>query len=115
MMNSYAYNGGNKSSQSQNQSLNINAVSGSILKNHPKSWFMMIDLNSRYADAVLAEGGHKAQTVCHHEDPYLGEWDSHPAAPDNDIIILQMMVCGEMKVLAECIYRKDYEGNEEHN
>lgn len=73
MLNSYANSGGNKLSQSQNQSLNINAVSGSILKNHPKSWFMMIDLNSRYANAVLAEGGHKAQkkSTYHSEIPSI--------------------------------------------
>lgn len=117
MLNSYANSGGNKLSQSQNQSLNINAVSGSILKNHPKSWFMMIDLNSRYANAVLAEGGHKAQkkSTYHSEIPSIPDWDRYTDDPSNDIIILQMMVCGEMKVLAECIYRKDYEVDEGHS
>lgn len=97
MLNSYANSGGNKLSQS----LKINAVSGSILKNHPKSWFMLLDLNSIDANEVLAVGGHKARI-----------WGSSSYNPDKDIIVLQMMMCGEMKALAECIYRKDYEANE---
>ena len=78
---------------------------------------MMIDLNSRYANNVLAEGGHKAQkmTTVHYDIPGVSDWDHYIDDPSNDIIILQMMVCGEMKVLAECIYRKDYETNESNS
>lgn len=65
------------------KSLNINAVSGAILKNHVKSWFEVFDLDGYNACKWLR--------------------------PDADIVILQMVICGDMKVIAECLYRIDYE------
>lgn len=32
--------------------------------------------------------------------------------PDKDITILQMVICGDMEVIAELVYTKDYEGRE---
>ena len=29
--------------------------------------------------------------------------------PDKDIIVLQMVICGDMEVIAECVYCEDYE------
>ena len=29
--------------------------------------------------------------------------------PQKDIIVLQMVLCGDMEVLAECVYAKDYQ------
>ena len=75
------------------QSVKINAVSGAILRNHPKSWFRRFHLKSPLAEKLLTDGGHKA------------DWQQG----DNDIIVLQMVVCGDMEVIAECVYRKDYD------
>ena len=72
MLNSYASN-----------TIKINAVTGAILKNHPKSWFERFHLKSRRADSLLIEGGH------------------------NKIVVLQMVVCGDMEVIAECVYATD--------
>jgi hypothetical protein len=84
------------------QNIKINAVSGAILNNHPKSWFKRFHLKSTYADNLLTEGGHKAPG-----EHYSREhgWND----PDKDIIVLQMIVCGDMEVIAECVYRKDYD------
>lgn len=92
-----SYHAGNRT-----QNLNINAVSGSILKNHPKSWFITFHLDSNYAKQILVGGGHRARR---NEYPYDD--------PEHDIIILQMMLCGDMQVIAECVYRKDYESKED--
>lgn len=80
--------------------ININAVTGAILKNHPKSWFERFHLKSNRASQLLTEGGHK--------------WDSRGWGenPGKDIIILQMVICGDMEVMAELIYRKDYEDSD---
>ena len=82
---------------SYNQSIKINAVTGAILKNHPKSWFERFHLKSTRAEQLLCEGGHKY--ICY----------SQGRESEKDIIILQMVICGDMEVMAELVYRKDYE------
>ena len=84
---------------SNNQSIKINAVTGAILKNHNKSWFERFNLQSNLAGKYLQAGGHRAS-------PYK-ETDN------NDVIILQLLICGDMEAIAECVYRKDYEAKEE--
>ena len=88
MFNNYSYKGGNT---------NINAVTGAILKNHPKSWFECFHLNSHRADRLLAEGGDKRRKNC------CGEFYEKP------ITVLQMVICGDMRVIAECVYTEDLE------
>ena len=67
------------------QNNKINAVAGAILKNHPKSWFERFHLKSQRANKLLYEGNNK------------------------NIIVLQMVICGDMEVIAECVYCEDYE------
>ena len=71
--------------------IKINAVTGAILKNHPKSWFERFHLNSYRAKQLLVEGGHRVT------------YDS-----EKDITVLQMVICGDMEVMAELVYTKDY-------
>lgn len=89
---------------SNNTNLEINAVSGSILKNHPKSWFEYISLGSGRSKQLFVEGGHKGNTH-HYEHCDYG----YPIHGDNDIIVLQIMLCSDQTVIAECVYRKDFE------
>ena len=87
------------------QTVKINAVTGAILKNHPKSWFERFNLNSDRAKRLFKEGGDKGEKEKRIDyDRYLIEEN-----PDNAITVLQMVVCGDMEVLAECVYTKDYE------
>ena len=88
----------NNYSCNPNQNVSINAVTGAILKNHPKSWFELFHLKSERAKELLVEGGHRAK------DRYF----QNPI-PDKDIVILQMVICGDMEVMAELVYKKDYE------
>lgn len=109
MFNSYSH-----ASSRVSNNFTINAVSGSILKNHPKSWFTHFNLNSPYAQRVLADGGHEATTKVSYKNGTYGDgftrWGTREEKdPEHDIIILQMMICGDMEVIAECIYRKDFE------
>ena len=94
------------------QSIKINAVTGAILKNHPKSWFERFHLKSPRAERLLDEGGYKATKKEYDNDA----WNSNGRTvrdPENDIIVLQMVICGDMEVMAELVYRKDYEEKEE--
>ena len=103
MFNNYSYKGGNVTT-------NINAVTGAILKNHPMSWFERFHLKSKRAEALLTEGGHKAFDKKWHSgngyaDGYYTDAENH----DKNIVVLQMIICGEMEVIAECVYAKDLE------
>lgn len=89
------------------QTVKINAVTGAILKNHPKSWFERFNLNSNRAKSLLREGGYKGEKRVQSE--YFSDVFSVVDNPDNAITVLQMVVCGDMEVLAECVYTKDYE------
>lgn len=103
MFNSYGYNCNPK------QSISINAVTGAILKNHPKSWFERFHLKSERANKLLCEGGHKAmKKVYDDEVRYSYEVEN----PEKNIVVLQMVLCGDMEVMAELVYEKDYQTDE---
>lgn len=76
--------------------IKINAVAGAILKNHPKSWFERFHLKSQLAKELLKEGGFTYPQY-HDKEDKVG------------ITVLQMVICGDMEVMAELVYTKDYE------
>ena len=71
------------SNVSSNNSVKVNAVTGAILKNHPKSWFERFHLKSPRADKLLNSS-------------------------QSEVVVLQMVMCGDMEVMAECIWKRDY-------
>ena len=79
--------------------IKINAVTGAILKNHPKSWFERFHLKSERAKALLCEGGHKFNNNYYESDKRIYK----------GITVLQMVICGDMEVMAELVYTSDYE------
>lgn len=88
----------------------INAVTGAILKNHPKSWFERFHLQSERAKHLLKEGGHKATKKERRDTSWshIGYEYYDVPDPDNNITVLQMVICGDMEVMAELVYTKDY-------
>ena len=84
------YHGGNVSN-----TVKINAVSGAILKNHPKSWFERFNLRSDRAKELFKEGGYEF-------------WTYDNRANKIAITVLQMVICGDMEVMAELVYTSDY-------
>jgi hypothetical protein len=106
MLNTSYYHAGNHTSN-----VKINAVTGAILKNHPKSWFERFNLNSNRAKQLLVEGGHSATKKEYKDNGrYLDSYNV--ANPDMNITVLQMVICGDMEVMAELVYTKDYETKE---
>ena len=103
MFNTSYYHAGNHTNN-----IKINAVTGAILKNHPKSWFERFHLNSERAKQLLQEGGHRA-TKNEYKDNGRCFNSYIVANPDKDITVLQMVICGDMEVMAELVYTKDYE------
>lgn len=98
------------------QSIKINAVTGSILKNHPKSWFEQFSLKSNRAAQLLHTDGHTAKKRVYDSPKYGGPYfygsERLVDDPENNIIVLQMMICGDMEVIAECVRAKDFYGEE---
>lgn len=112
MFNSNTYHAGNHTNN-----VNINAVTGAILKNHPKSWFERFNLKSDRAKSLFHEGGHKATKQVWRPSEYHpnGGSYSYEDNPDKNITILQMVICGDMEVMAELVYTKDYEMSVDYN
>lgn len=85
--------------------IKINAVTGAILKNHPKSWFERFNLDGPRAKELLVENGHHAKQRVYDDKWGLGRTVDNP---EKDITVLQMVICGDMEVMAELVYTKDY-------
>ena len=75
--------------------LKINACSGGIYKTCKESWFVRFHLQSDYAEKLLVS------------NPTLNL--SGIRFDETGIIILQMVICGEMEVIAELIKKEDYD------
>ena len=80
----------------QHFSYNINAVSGTLRKSHPKSKFCVrtVSDDSYIFNAIK---------------PRLG-WDKN-----SEIVILQAMLTGENQILVEYVYKDDFEQVEDNN
>ena len=57
MFNSYSYSSGGHASASANNYLKINAISGTLVKNHPKSIFVIAKVECILDDAEIDESG----------------------------------------------------------
>lgn len=71
--------------------IKVNAVSGTLVKTFRKSFFKRFHMKSSMADYVFDE-----------EKPSLGN-------RSEEIVILQIMLCGDNEFLAELIYKEDYD------
>ena len=69
----------------------VNAVSGTLTKTFRKSFYKRFHMNSRMADYVFDN-----------EKPRLTDCGK-------EIVVLQVMLCGNEEFLAELIYKEDYE------
>lgn len=76
----------------------INSVSGNITKTYVKSFFLRFHLQSDRAKSLLVS---KPLYRCEREGD---TWErSHP------VHIIQMVICGDMEVIAEVMFKDDYE------
>lgn len=76
--------------------IKLTACSGGIYKTYKESWFKRFNLNSVLADKLFR---------------YVNESSIYTNDKDNidEIIVLQMILCGDMEVIAELINKKDFE------
>lgn len=86
------FNNSNKTSDG-NTTLSINAISGTIVKNYKDSFFKRFHLNSSFAEDIFDV---KNPHIC-------VEYSEKP------VVVLQAMLCGNMEVLCELIWKDDFE------
>jgi hypothetical protein len=85
MFNSYAV--------SNPQTVNINAVSGTIVKNYKDSFILRFTMRSDMASRIF---------------------DSNPTVKLNNgsyksVVVLQVMLCGEQELIAEVMWKEDFD------
>lgn len=80
-------------SYSSNNSVKINAIAGTIMKNYKDSFFKRFKLNSEFADRIFSA-----------ENPHI--WFSYG---QRSVVVLQMMICGDSEVIAELMWKTDFE------
>ena len=76
------------------QSIKINAVSGTILKNYKDSFIIRFHMKSELAKCVLSND----------QDAYLKR-DGRKCL----IVVLQVMLCGDQELLAEIMWKNDFD------
>ena len=74
----------------------VNAVSGTLIKTFRKSFFKRFHMKSKMADYVFDE-----------DKPSLHNIETFYNA--KEIVVLQIMLCGDNELLAEMIYKDDYD------
>ena len=69
-----------------NNNLNINAVGGMLVKNHPKSFIVQCQFGSNIAQRLFNT--------------------SSPEFSFREVVILQTLLCGDDRVMCEVVYKE---------
>ena len=78
--------------------VNVNAVSGTLTKTFRKSYFITCEFNSYLAYGLFDD-----------DSPNLGEKGDYGYVKGRKIVVLQIMLCGDEKILVEVIDKEDYD------
>lgn len=94
----------NNVSTNNHQSIKINACSGGIYKTYKESWFEQFNLKSKKADKLL--NGYEVKSATSVDK----DWDGKNIISYNDenVVVLQMIICGDMEVIVELIREEDF-------
>lgn len=76
------------------QTLNISAVSGTLVKNYKDSFIINFNMKSPLADKVLCKNPKMSRGHCGNDEP---------------VVVLQTMLCGEGYLLAEIMWKEDFD------
>lgn len=88
----------------------INACSGGIYKTYKESWFKMFHLRSEIGYAVLSNQSFFHEKSRAYTEEYIYQ---KKCGADKEygkqVVVIQMIICGEMEVIAEIMYKEDYD------
>jgi formyltetrahydrofolate hydrolase len=89
-------------------SIKINAVTGNILKNYQKSFFKRFKLDSTMAKQLFDE---ELPHLSKYTTEYYNtqSYSSYQKEEKRPVVIVQMMICGESEVLAEIMWKDDFD------
>lgn len=88
--------------------IEINAITGTIVKNYKDSFFKRFSLHDKISNQLFDEGGAyltKTETKYYDNSSYKS-YNSEIKIP---VVILQMMMCGKDEVLCELIFKEDFD------
>lgn len=108
------YNQTYKPTNSAYNSLNINAVSGMLVKNHPKSFMVQCQFGSKMFDRLFnTENPYWiVHTDGHCFNPYSKERKNKGSDwhyEDKDVVVLQALLCGDNRVMCEIVFKEDWD------
>lgn len=93
--------------------LKINACSGGIYKTYNESWFKRFHLNSTLASELFRKENcfYNKRTNEYSTDKYelKNQYYSKSEEDIQEVVILQMIICGDMEVIAEIICKNDFD------
>lgn len=100
-----SYHGGDVSN-----TLKINACSGGIYKTYKESWFIKFHLDSQLANELFNHSSYAKVTTGDFYKTSYGSIDyKEPKYEIVEVVILQMIICGDMEVIAELIKKEDFD------
>lgn len=94
-----------RNSYNNPQTVNINAVSGTIVKNYKDSFILRCHMKSELAEALLAKEPQLIKRIVEHPGTY-SSWKEKIKEP---VVVLQVMLCGEQELLAEVMWKEDFD------
>lgn len=86
--------------------LKINAVSGGIYKTYKESWFRLFNLGSQLAGKLFRKGNCR---YWQEYNSYSIDCSENAYKYGKEVIVLQMVICGDMEVIAEIMYKEDFD------
>ena len=95
----------NSYSVDNSQSIQINAVSGTIVKNYKDSFILRFHMKSPTAEALLDKEPKLVREIIKHGE-YPRDWEEKVIEP---VVVLQLMLCGEQELLAEVMWKEDFD------
>lgn len=89
--------------------IKVNAVSGGIVKNHKESYFLRFNLKGELANTLLSTEPHRLVAYYESYDTQR-KW---PSSRKKLVEVLQLVVVGDMEVVAEVIDLPEPEAQEQ--
>ena len=92
-----------------NNTLKINACSGGIYKTYKESWFKKFHLDSQLANELFNHNSYMKITTGEFYTKFGSIDYEQPEHKTVEVVILQMIICGDMEVIAELIKKEDFD------
>ena len=88
-------------SYNTNQKVEINAINGTLVKNYKDSFFIRFHMKSEFAEQALTENPTMSIQVT---NEYGAKYSQN-----KPIVVLQVMLCGNGELIAEIMWKKDFD------